>query len=563
MSKPATDPHSTTAARILQVLADAGVTTVFGLPGAHNLSFWRGGGQDDQGLDVIGVDGAPTASVRIVGVRHEQTAAFAADGLARATGGLGVALVTSGPGAANTLAAFGEAAASGSPVLVIASDVPEGPRNRHGRSTRPGALLHESRDQGAMFSPLAKAVLQPTDPEAAVEAAVLAVQTALEHPRGPVYLGVPSDVLAAPAGLGEPVTLAEPPAASPNAITAAADLLNRSDRPLVWVGGGVATADAGQTVTDLAWRLGAPVVTSFAGRGVLPPAHPLLVDAPPHEPAVVELIGQGDALLSFGTAFDGMTTRNGALSLPAQHIDVNLAPSDSYEPTLSLVGDVGQVADALAVRLAPRDPWADAPYDIAGTVRRGLAQDPLTASVLPLLEAVDEWPDHGVVVCDMAVAGYWVGGYAQMARPRRLQYPVGWGTLGFGLPAAIGAAQRGDPVLAVVGDGGLAMALGELATLTQERLPVTVLVVDDEGYGMLRFDQDRDGDLHRGVDLVGPNWLTLAQAFGLAAAKVDAASLALALAAASRGAAPSLLWWPVALYPPRTTSPRWVDRSPA
>ena len=214
-------------------------------------------------------------------------------------------------------------------------------------------------------------------------------------------------------------------------------------------------------------------------------------------------------------------------------------------------------------RLAPREPWADAPYDIAGTVRRELAQDPRTASVLPLLEAVDQWPDHGVVVCDMAVAGYWVGGYAQMARPRRLQYPVGWGTLGFGLPAAIGAAQRGDPVLAVVGDGGLAMALGELATLAQERLPVTVLVVDDEGYGMLRFDQDRDGDLHRGVDLVGPNWLTLAQAFGLAAAQVDAASLAPALAAASRGAAPSLLWWPVALYPPRTTSPRWVDRSPA
>ena len=102
MTKPATDPHETTAARILQVLAAAGVGTVFGLPGAHNLSFWRGSDQDDQGIDVIGVDGAPVRSVRIVGVRHEQTAAFAADGLARATGGLGVALVTSGPGAANT-----------------------------------------------------------------------------------------------------------------------------------------------------------------------------------------------------------------------------------------------------------------------------------------------------------------------------------------------------------------------------------------------------------------------------------------------------------------------------
>jgi len=113
----------------------------------------------------------------------------------------------------------------------------------------------------------------------------------------------------------------------------------------------------------------------------------------------------------------------------------------------------------------------------------------------------------------------------------------------------------------VVGDGGLSMGLGELATLVQERLPVTVLVVDDHGYGMLRFDQDRDGDLHRGVDLLGPQWLTLAQAFGLPAAQVSATTLAPALAAAGRGRAPSLLVWSVALYPPRTTSPRWVDQA--
>ena len=561
MTKPATDPHETTAARILQVLAAAGVGTVFGLPGAHNLSFWRGSDQDDQGIDVIGVDGAPVRSVRIVGVRHEQTAAFAADGLARATGGLGVALVTSGPGAANTVAAFGEAAASGSPVLVIASDVPEGPRNRHRASRRPGALLHESSDQGALFAPLAKAVLQPTTPEAAVEAAALAVQTAMEHPRGPVYLGVPSDVLAAPAPPGPRPDVADPPAVDPADITAAADLLNRADRPLLWVGGGAIAADATATVTDLAWRLGAPVVPTYAARGVLPPAHPLLVDAPPHEPAVADLIAEADVLLALGSAFDGMTTRNGALALPSRIVEVNLEPSGSYDADVTVVGDVRLVSDALAVRLAPRDPWADAPYDIAGQVRRDLDEDPRTAGVLPLLTAVDDWPDDGVVVCDMAVAGYWVGGYALMSRPRRLQYPVGWGTLGFGLPAAIGAAQRGEPVLAVVGDGGLAMGLGELATLVQERLPVTVLVVDDHGYGMLRFDQDRDGDLHRGVDLLGPQWLTLAQAFGLPAAQVSATTLAPALAAAGRGRAPSLLVWSVALYPPRTTSPRWVDQA--
>jgi len=560
MTKPATDPHGTTAARVLQVLAAADVSTVFGLPGAHNLSFWAGSDQDDQGLGVIGVDGAPMRSVRIVGVRHEQTAAFAADGWARATGGLGVALVTSGPGAANTLAAFGEAAASGSPVLVIASDVPEGPRVRHRPSQRPGALLHESPDQGGMFAPLAKAVLQPTTPEAAVEAAALAVQTALEHPRGPVYLGIPSDVLAAAAPAGPRPDVLDPPPVDPTDLTAAVDLLNHAERPLLWVGGGVVASGAVDAVVDLAWRLGAPVITTFAARGVLPPAHPLLVDAPPHEPEVSALVREADVMLALGTAFDGMTTRNAQMPMSPCLIDVNLDPSGTYDADLTIVGDVRRVADALAVRLAARDPWADAPYDIGGRVRRAIADDPRTADVPPLLTAIAEWPDDGVVVCDMAVAGYWVGGYAQVSRPRRLLYPVGWGTLGFGLPAAIGAAHRGSPVLAVVGDGGLAMVLGELATVVQERLPVTVLLVDDQGYGMLRFDQDRDGDLHRGVDLLGPNWLTVAQSFGLPAAEVTATTLGPALAAAGRGRAPSMLVWSTALYPPRTTSPRWVDQ---
>jgi acetolactate synthase-1/2/3 large subunit len=295
---------------------------------------------------------------------------------------------------------------------------------------------------------------------------------------------------------------------------------------------------------------------------VLPPAHPLLVDAPLHEPATSDLLAQADSVLALGTAFDGMLTKNGTLRLPGTLIDVNVEPSGAYDASVTVVGDVRHVADALAVRIAPRDPWADGPYDIAPTLRRELADDARTASVLPLLNAVDQWPDPGVVVCDMAVAGYWVGGYATMPATRRLQYPVGWGTLGSALPAAVGAAQRGDPVLVVVGDGGLAMAVGELATLVQHRLPVTVLLVDDDGYGMLRFDQDRDGDLHRGVDLIGPDWLALAAAFSVPAAEVTADTLAPALAAAARAHAPSLLHWRVALYPPRTTSPRWVDQAP-
>jgi thiamine pyrophosphate-dependent acetolactate synthase large subunit-like protein len=165
-----------------------------------------------------------------------------------------------------------------------------------------------------------------------------------------------------------------------------------------------------------------------------------------------------------------------------------------------------------------------------------------------------------VLVCDMAVAGYWVGGYAAAPGPRRLAYPVGWGTLGFGLPAAIGPAAAGHPVIAVCGDGGLMMALGELATLVQQELPVTVLVVDDAGYGMLRYDQVVAGHPQVGVDLATPDFGALAASFGLASTAVDkTAELADALVAAVGTGRPHLVHVRAQLKPPRTTSPRWNE----
>jgi acetolactate synthase-1/2/3 large subunit len=213
------------------------------------------------------------------------------------------------------------------------------------------------------------------------------------------------------------------------------------------------------------------------------------------------------------------------------------------------------------VHCAPREPWPDSVFRLRETVRRQTAADPMTAAAAAILDAVEgAWPAEAAVVCDMAVAGYWVGGYAAMPRPRRLQYPVGWGTLGYALPASIGPAAAGVRTLAVVGDGGLAMGVGELATLAQERLPVTVLLVDDGGYGMLRYDQQRFGHAERGVDLAGPDWLALAEAYGIpAAAAGSPGRLHAALASAASADGPNLVLLRGALEPPRTTSPRWGD----
>ncbi len=536
---------ATTADRILDALAASGVTTAFGLPGVHNLPFWTD--LDESSTHATGL--------RVLSVRHEQTAAYAADGLARATGGLGVCLVTSGPGAANTLAAFGESAASGVPLLVVASDVPESLRSRD--AVR--GLLHESPNQGACFAPLAKAVLQPRTATDAVSAVAKAIAIAMSHPRGPVYLGIPADVLRAAAPPAPPLAVTVAAVPSADAVTAAADLINDSRRPVLWIGGGAVAS--GADIDTLAWRLGAPVFATYAARGVLPPGHPLLVDVPAMEPRAQALMAEADLLLVLGSALDGMSTANWSLPRPERVIDVNLRPGDALSPDLTVDSDVAAFVDAISLRLGGREPWADSPFLIRDTVRASAGANETTSEAVAVVDAIERaWPPGNPVVCDMAVAGYWVGGYAAVHGARELLYPVGWGTLGYGLPAAIGVAASGTPTLAVVGDGGLAMAMGELATLAQLHLPVTLLVVADRGYGMLRYDQQREGHAERGVDLDEPDWRALGAAFGLPVdTPADPEDLRNVIARSAVSGEARLVVYSATLSPPRSTSPRWAD----
>lgn len=542
---------ASTARRILEALGAAGVQTAFGLPGVHNLALWRETGP-----------GLP----RIMSVRHEQTTVYAADGLARATGGLGVAFTTTGPGAANAAGAFGEAAASGTPVLLVASEISSA-------LARPGVLrgvLHECRDQAAIFAPLAKAVYRPRTPEAVVAALAEAIQVALTSPRGPVYLDVPTDVLTQPA---PPVSLLAPEVVTP----AEADLdrlarhVRDAGRVVLWAGGGVVQSGAEAALAALAEWLDAPVVTTFGGRGVLPAGHPNLVGLPPHEPEVAELVADADLLLGIGTQFDGMTTRNWSMPRPPRLAVINADPVDlakNYQPDVAVHADARLALDGLRARVPRRVPASAGTATLAerlaavrARVWERLEADPRTTEAVRLVRSLTgAVPDDAVVVCDMAVAGYWWGGYGDVPRSRALQYPVGWGTLGYALPAAVGAAVRG-PALAMCGDGGVMFGLGELATAAQERLPLTVLVVDDGGYGMLRYDQDHAGDPHRGVDLLGPDWAALGQAFGVPTVVLDDVGdpLRTAVHEALRAGQPRLVVARAALLPPRTTSPRWHE----
>jgi thiamine pyrophosphate-dependent acetolactate synthase large subunit-like protein len=536
-------PQVSVAGRILDAMAAAGADHVFGLPGVHNLAFWRE---------------LHAGRPRIVGVRHEQTSVYAADGAARATGSLGAALTTTGPGAANALAAFGEANASHSPVLLVASEVSSTLR-------KPGVvrgILHESADQAALFEPLAKAVYRPRTAEQVSDAVGEAITTALTWPRGPVYLDVPTDVLDHPA---PPVEIATPRRVPPPAeqLAAAIAEIDGAERIVLWVGGGTVAAGAESELDTLARRLNAPVVTTFGARGVLPDGHPFLVAAPPHEPEVAALLRDADLLLVVGSDLDGMNTRNWSMPRPPRLVSINCDSVDldkNYSPDVSVLADAMLALRELAHTVAPRAAgWINA-TEVSAEVRTRLRGE--DDGGLALVEAVEQaWPAEGAVLADMAVAGYWVGGYASMGRPRRLQYAVGWGTLGYALPAAIGPASvSGTPTLAVCGDGGVLFGVGELATLAQEQLPVTVLVVDDACYGMLRYDQQRIGDPERGVHLAVPDFPALARSFGVDAIDVPKAEcLPDALRDVAGRPGPHLVHLTASFTPPRTTSPRWHD----
>lgn len=534
---------TTVAEAILQTLTSAGVRTTFGLPGVHNLAFWE-----------TAAGGLPG----IVGTRHEQTTVYAADGLARASGGLGVSLTTTGPGVANAVGAFGEAAASGSPVLLISSDTST-------RIARAGVVrggLHESADQGAMFSAFAKAIHQPQTAAEAVEAVARGAETAMQWPRGPVYVGIPNDLLRESA---EPLPVSEPNRVSPRAedIGAALELIARAQRIVLWVGGGAVQSGAEDEVTRLAAKLGAPVLASWAGRGVVPASNPRVVDVPPHEPEITALIAQADLMIAVGTAFDGPNTMNWKLPVPAQLIAINADAVDAaknYPPTVTLVADAREAVRALADGVVARESDASSVRGLCEHVRQRLAADPDTSDALRLVTAIETVVARhdAVVISDMAIPGYWVGGYVRVERPRRLQYPVGWGTLGYALPAAVGAgALRERPVLAVCGDGGLMFAVGELAVLREHNLPVTVLLVDDGGYGMLRFDQTIAGEAHRGVDLVRPDFPMLARAFGIECRTTDLSGLGDALDRALTAGGPNIVLLENSLYPPISVSARW------
>src|SRR5262245_15230829 len=549
----------TGARAAVAALEDAGVPVAFGLPGVHNLALWRE------------LNGSP---IRLVGVRHEQTAGYAADGYARASGGVGVALTTTGPGAANTLAAVGEAWASRQPVVVIATDIPTTAR-------RPGVwrgVLHEATNQAAMFVPVVKEAIRVHRAAEIGPAVARAAAVALTPPRRPVYVEIPTDLLDADAKPESPALKGSDPlsvrdldvGAVPDGgqLERALQVLDRARRPLVWAGGGALQSGAGEAVARLAERLVAPVILTFSAKGLLPRGHGCLVETSPHVPEAGELWDEADVIVAIGSDLDGMMTQGWKQPQPPHLVAINVDATDAsknYLPDVVVEADAREATSALAERLGDRGGLESLQRrirELNKAVRKRLAEEEPDATIF--LESIEAaLPDDAVVVCDMCIPGYWLGGFHRTPAPRKLSYPLGWGTLGCAFPQGLGAALAGaGPAVSISGDGGFLYACGELAAAKQENIPLTAVIVDDGGYGMIRYDQDLHGDPREGVDLVGPDFVALAASFGIRADSVEGLGEHFAMALKGHAALrePTMLVARAALGPPPNVSPRWYRR---
>jgi len=487
---------------VVECLEALGAETAFGLPGIHALAIW---------------DGLRESRLRYLGFRTELNAGFAADGYARASGKPAPLLLSTGPGALNSLTALMEAASAHVPVVAIASQIPSELIGR-GRG-----YLHELRDQRASFAPLVKWTGRAERAADLPDLLAEAWRQALTPPSGPVFVEIPVDVLTGEAGV-EPVDELDWEAAASTVpgVEEAVRVIAAAERPVLWAGGGVSRSGAWPELAALAERVQAPVATSYMGKGTFPEDHPLAAGSAADEAAFKELVEGADVLVCIGTELGAETTGQYSLSPGGQIVQIDAAAEriGSTYPALGLVGDAKAVLGAILERLPAREPDGQAERaatEVRDRIGRGLDEQGRELE-RGLLETIREaLPRDAVHAWDMTILAYWAGAHFPALSPRRFLYPLGSGTLGYAWPAALGAkaALPDAPVLAVAGDGGFLYNVAELASARQNHLGATLLLVDDGGYGILReYQRDSFGETFA-VDLVQPDFVELAEAFGV------------------------------------------------
>jgi acetolactate synthase I/II/III large subunit len=525
---------------LVKLLEGYGVDHVFGIPGVHTVELYRG---------------LAGSSIRHVTPRHEQGAGFMADGYARTRGKPGVCFIITGPGMTNITTAMGQAYADSIPMLVISS-VQSRDQLGGGRGK-----LHELPNQAALVSGVAafSHTLMSADDLPQVLARAFAVFEG-GRPR-PVHIEIPLDVLVEPADhlLPGRVVRSSRAGAAPQAVAQMAERLANARRPLILAGGGALAA--GAALARLAEHLQAPVALTINAQGLLPASHPLQIGSTQSLPATRALVAEADVVLAIGTELaetDYDITFKGGFEIPGSLLRIDIDPDQTvrnYLPALALVADAELAAEALLGALQPlSQPVRESTWGAArvAKLRQALAAgwDQPTLSQTRLLNAILERLPNAILVGDSTQPVYTGNLTLDMDQPRRwFNASTGYGTLGYALPAAMGAwlgsAEQVDeraPAVCLIGDGGLQFTLPELASAVEAQVPLIVLLWNNQGYEEIKKYMVNRAIEPVGVDIHTPDFIGVARALGAAAEQVaDVAQLQVALGQAVERKGPTLI----------------------
>ncbi|MCC0034439.1 MAG: 5-guanidino-2-oxopentanoate decarboxylase [Hoeflea sp.] len=495
---------------LVTMLEQAGVDTVFGIPGVHTIELYRG---------------LAASSIRHITPRHEQGAGFMADGYARVTGRPGVCFVITGPGLTNTLTAMAQARADSIPMLVI-SGVNATPTLGKGRGH-----LHELPDQAALANSVALWSHTLTDPARLGDVLQKAFSIMTSGRPGPVHIEIPTDVMKLPApdqGFAMPET--SPPRASSNELASAARICAAASKPAILIGGGAVRL--GEGVRRLAEALDAPVISTTNARGVMA-GHVLDVPASPSLACVREMLAGSDLVLALGTELgptDCDMYEDGGFALPANLIRVDIDASQlarGPKPELAIRAGVGTFIEDM---LATAGTWTQQ-HSGEGAERAETARQHAKAEIgeaylghVDLLQEIWTALPEATLVGDSTQLVY--AGNMYVEAPRQAAWfnsATGFGTLGYAAPAAIGAAlgHPGRPAVALLGDGGFQFTLAELGSACDCGADVAFLVWNNAGYREIETSMTGSNITPIGVTPSAPDFSMVASAYGLASRRVS------------------------------------------
>jgi len=525
---------------VAMALKAEGIDHVFGIVGTHDCPLFDGVFDDP--------------AFKVVTVRHEQGASLMAAGYARASGKIAACFVVPGPGLTNALTGMGMAYSESAPMLVF------GGQNTLAQLEREGGYFHELANSVAVAASVcgyAARVTAPADVPKVIREAMRAMSS--QRPR-PAYIEMPLDVQGGEADVAAlPREHYSRPGGDPAMIARAAEALKSAKRPFIFAGGGVESAEATDALARVAEALGAPVVTSVFGRGAISDRHPLAAgDGWGRYNLYDELLTQADLALVVGSRIDVVSDANLGARFPPRMVQVDIDPlviGQRRPVEVGIVGDAALVLDAMAAELGGGRVPASSWFDVADFRRRKRAV--LAERAGPVLSIIEDLraalPDETIFVDDLTLVGYWMPLMLDTYQPRTLIHPGTYGTLGYSLPAAIGAklACPTQPVVAICGDGGFLFTLQELATASALNLDLIVLVFNDNAFGAIRQYQDRMfGGRHIGAALKNPDFVKLGDAFGARSARVEPEDLG---AAVRRAHAAGGLWLIEIPFAPRGT----------